>query len=96
MNTVNREILLSFWKVHILHHASEEPIHGQWILNELAWSIVIRVLCSLPAALAVIGTIGDWRRHVRHDFMHWAGIAVVVTMAVIEWPVWIVWRFLFR
>lgn len=35
MNTVNREILLSFWKVHILHHASEEPIHGQWILTEL-------------------------------------------------------------
>jgi DNA-binding PadR family transcriptional regulator len=35
MNTVNREILLSFWKVHILHHAGEEPIHGQWILTEL-------------------------------------------------------------
>ena len=31
----NREILLSFWKVHILHHAGEEPIHGQWILLEL-------------------------------------------------------------
>jgi len=27
--------LLSFWKVHILHHAGEEPIHGQWILSEL-------------------------------------------------------------
>jgi DNA-binding PadR family transcriptional regulator len=35
MKTVNREILLSFWKVHILHHANEEPIHGQWILTEL-------------------------------------------------------------
>jgi PadR family transcriptional regulator PadR len=35
MNTVNREILLSFWKVNILHHASEEPIHGQWILTKL-------------------------------------------------------------
>lgn len=35
MNTVNREVLLSFWKVHILHHAHEGPIHGQWILNEL-------------------------------------------------------------
>ena len=31
----SREILLSFWKVHILHHASEEPIHGQWVLTEL-------------------------------------------------------------
>jgi DNA-binding PadR family transcriptional regulator len=35
MKAVNREILLSFWKVHILHHAGEEPIHGQWILTEL-------------------------------------------------------------
>jgi len=31
----DREILLSFWKVHILHHASEGPIHGQWVLTEL-------------------------------------------------------------
>ena len=30
-----REILLGFWKAHILHHASEAPIHGQWILLEL-------------------------------------------------------------
>src|SRR5271155_4347387 len=35
MQEVEREILLSFWKVHILHHADEEPIHGQWIINEL-------------------------------------------------------------
>ncbi len=32
---VSREILLAFWKVHILHHASEEPLHGQWMLKEL-------------------------------------------------------------
>ena len=32
---VSREILLAFWKVHILHHASEEPLHGQWMLDEL-------------------------------------------------------------
>jgi DNA-binding PadR family transcriptional regulator len=35
MQEVEREILLSFWKVHILHHAGEEPIHGQWIITEL-------------------------------------------------------------
>lgn len=35
MKTETREILLAFWKVHILHHASEEPIHGQWITTEL-------------------------------------------------------------
>ncbi len=32
---VTREILLSFWKVHILHHAAEGPIYGQWIAEEL-------------------------------------------------------------
>ena len=35
MTGASREILLSFWKVHILHHASEGPVHGQWVLNEL-------------------------------------------------------------
>ena len=32
---VTREILLSLWKVHILHHAAEQPIIGQWVLAEL-------------------------------------------------------------
>ena len=32
---VTREILLGFWKVHILHHAAEGPIYGQWIAEEL-------------------------------------------------------------
>ena len=32
---VEREFLLAFWKVHILHHAAEEPVVGQWILEEL-------------------------------------------------------------
>src|ERR687891_693397 len=32
---LTREILLGFWKVHILHHAAEHPIIGQWILAEL-------------------------------------------------------------
>lgn len=34
-SAINREVLLSFWKVHILHHAGELPVHGQWILTEL-------------------------------------------------------------
>lgn len=32
---ISREILLAFWKVHILHHAQERRIYGQWILEEL-------------------------------------------------------------
>lgn len=35
MREVGTEILLGFWKVHILHHAGKEPLHGQWMLNEL-------------------------------------------------------------
>jgi PadR family transcriptional regulator PadR len=35
MNALHREILLGFWKVHILHHAGQEPLCGQWMLNEL-------------------------------------------------------------
>jgi PadR family transcriptional regulator PadR len=33
---VTREVLLAFWKVHILHHAAERPIYGQWIAEELS------------------------------------------------------------
>lgn len=32
---IQREFLLSFFKVHILHHATEEPVYGQAILQEL-------------------------------------------------------------
>jgi DNA-binding PadR family transcriptional regulator len=35
MKSVTREILLGFWKVHILHHAAEEPIYGLWVIHEL-------------------------------------------------------------
>ena len=32
---VGREFLLALWKVHILHHAGEEPVVGAWIIREL-------------------------------------------------------------
>jgi PadR family transcriptional regulator PadR len=35
LKQVTREILLGFWKVHILHHADEAPVIGQWMLAEL-------------------------------------------------------------
>ncbi|HLG55227.1 MAG TPA: PadR family transcriptional regulator [Vicinamibacterales bacterium] len=35
LKLLTREILLGFWKVHILHHAAEHPVIGQWILTEL-------------------------------------------------------------
>jgi hypothetical protein len=30
-----REILFAFWKIHILHHAGEGPVYGQWVMTEL-------------------------------------------------------------
>lgn len=35
MKAIQREILLSFWKIHILHHAAEGSVVGQWMLKEL-------------------------------------------------------------
>lgn len=35
LSSVEREILRPLWKVHILHHASEAPIRGNWMLEEL-------------------------------------------------------------
>jgi len=32
---VVREFLLAFWKIHILHHAEEDGVYGQWMLEEL-------------------------------------------------------------
>jgi PadR family transcriptional regulator, regulatory protein PadR len=32
---LNREIGLAFWKAHILHHAGQGPVVGQWMLREL-------------------------------------------------------------
>jgi len=32
---LQREIFLGFWKIHILHHAAEGPVVGQWMLEEL-------------------------------------------------------------
>ncbi len=35
IKALTREILLSYWKVHILCHAAEGPVVGQWMLREL-------------------------------------------------------------
>ena len=32
---VEREFLLGFWKIHILHHAEKHGVYGQWMLEEL-------------------------------------------------------------
>src|SRR3989339_1418220 len=35
MKLLQREILLGFWKIHILFHAGEGAVVGQWMLQEL-------------------------------------------------------------
>lgn len=32
---ISREIFISFWKMHVLHHASEGGVVGTWMLEEL-------------------------------------------------------------
>jgi hypothetical protein len=32
---IARDFLLTFWKIHILHHAGEDGVYGQWMLEEL-------------------------------------------------------------
>jgi DNA-binding PadR family transcriptional regulator len=36
MKPLIREILLSFWKIHILHHAARGPVYGLWMIEELS------------------------------------------------------------
>lgn len=31
-----REFFLGFIRIHILHHASKEPVYGAWLIQELA------------------------------------------------------------
>ncbi len=31
-----RDLLSGFIKIHILHHASQQPIYGLWLMEELA------------------------------------------------------------
>jgi len=35
-NPADREIRLALWKLHILHHASQQEVYGLWMLQELA------------------------------------------------------------
>ena len=35
MKEIERETLLSFWKVQILHHAESQPVFGQWVIRKL-------------------------------------------------------------
>ena len=63
---ISREVLLAFWKVHILHHASEAPLHGQWMLKELnhhGYEISPGTLYPLLARMERLGWLRSQTAH---------------------------------
>jgi PadR family transcriptional regulator PadR len=92
---LTREILLGFWKVHILHHAAEHPIIGQWVLTELrrhGYDISPGTLYPLLKRLERNGwlrseaAVGDGKRRRRYYHITRRGAAVldVLRETVIE------------
>src|SRR5688572_486489 len=92
---LTREILLGFWKVHILHHAAEHPIIGQWVLTELrrhGYDISPGTLYPLLKRLERNGwlrseaAVGDAKRRRRyyHLTTRGAGVLEVLRETVIE------------
>ena len=35
MNSTVRSLFLGFIKIHVLHHAAQEPVFGLWLIEEL-------------------------------------------------------------
>jgi PadR family transcriptional regulator, regulatory protein PadR len=62
---LSREIQLAFWKVHILHHAGEQPVYGQWLMDELRRHDFEVSPGTLYPLLARMETQG-WIRRARH------------------------------
>lgn len=92
---LTREILLGFWKVHILHHAAERPIIGQWVLTELrqhGYDISPGTLYPLLKRLerngwlrsAVAGGNGKRQRRYYHLTRRGAAVLDVLRDTVIE------------
>ena len=83
---LTREILLGFWKVHILHHAAEHPVIGQWVLTELrrhGYDISPGTLYPLLKRLERNGwlrsevAVGDGKRRRRYYHLTARGAAVL-------------------
>lgn len=56
--SLQRETLLSFWKVHILNHAEEGEVVGNWMLQELrrhGYDISPGTLYPIPHRMEDIG-----------------------------------------
>jgi len=70
---LQREILRSLWKVHILHHAQEAPIVGHWMLEELrehGYRVSPGTLYPLLARMEKLGwlkRVGRAREHTANE-----------------------------
>lgn len=92
---LTREILLGFWKVHILHHAADHPVIGQWVLSELrhhGYDISPGTLYPLLKRLERNGwlrsetAVGDGKRPRRYYHLTTRGTAVLAMLreAIVE------------
>lgn len=79
---MTREIQLAFWKVHILHHAAEGPVYGQWILEELrrhGYELSPGTLYPLLRRMEAHGWLkskdqaGEGKAHTRREYRLTAG-----------------------
>jgi DNA-binding PadR family transcriptional regulator len=86
---LTREILLGFWKVHILHHAAEHPVIGQWVLTELrrhGYDISPGTLYPLLKRLERNGwlrshvAVGEGKRRRRYYHLTARGAAVLAVL----------------
>lgn len=60
-----REFFLGFIRIHILYHASKEPVYGAWLMQELARHGYELSPGTLYPALHVLERDGYLRREVR-------------------------------
>lgn len=63
---VSREIFLGLWKIHILHHAAEGGVVGNWMLEELRHHGYEVSPGTLYPILARMEHFGWLRRHLVH------------------------------
>lgn len=74
---ISREILLAFWKIHILHHAAHQGVYGQWMIEELRrhhYEISPGTLYPMLSRMERLGwlrsreSVGQGKGHARREY----------------------------
>lgn len=59
---------------------------GNWTKYELlVWSVVLRIVFSLPVLFSFIAIGRDVARSRPHDMLHWFGVIVITLLVVADW-----------